>query len=218
MNIVAAILMLIDHIGMIFFPGQVVWRILGRVSMPLFAYGVAAGFRYTSSFKNYIKRMLILAIVSQGPFLWMYKVAFGGGFGLNIGFTFSIALGCLWLVQNAEQQPLFNKISHYVMVILLLILSEVLHCDYGIYGVGVVYVFYQYNFKRQQSSSAYLLFGLWTIIYSVIYGQFLQIYAVAALVAIERLKDYRFKALRYFFYVFYPLHMLLLVMIKVWLL
>lgn len=214
MKIIAAIFMLIDHIGLVFFPEQLLWRMLGRIAMPLFAYGVAAGFEYTSSFKNYVKRMLLFAAVSELPFLWMFQMAFGRGFALNIGFTFSIALGCLWLLKNAEDKTAFIKINHYVMMMLLLVLSELLHCDYGIYGIGVVYVFYQYYFKRQQPSSAYVAFGLWTVIYSVLSGNLVQISALAAIIVIKLLKDYRLERLRYFFYIFYPLHMLILVMIK----
>lgn len=214
MKILAAVFMLIDHIGLVFFPNQLLWRMLGRIAMPLFAYGVAAGFKYTSSFKGYMKRMILFAFVSQIPFLWMFKVVFGKGFALNIGFTFSIALSCLWLLRNAEQQTQLNKVGHYVMIVLLLILSEVLHCDYGIYGVGVVYIFYQYGFKRQEPLVAYFLFGVLTVMYSLLYGNFLQINALLAIVFIKLLKDNHFKGLRYFFYLFYPLHMLILVIIK----
>lgn len=35
-KILAALFMLIDHIGMIFFPENYLLRIIGRVSMPLF--------------------------------------------------------------------------------------------------------------------------------------------------------------------------------------
>lgn len=214
MKIIAAIFMLIDHIGLVFFPDQLLWRILGRVAMPLFAYGVAIGFRYTSSFKNYIKRMILFAVVSQLPFLWMFRVAFGKGFALNIGFTFVIALSCLWFLENTKSLAPFNRISNHMVIILLLILSEVLHCDYGIYGIGVVYIFYQYSVKREEPLLAYVLFTLVTIVYSVIYGNFLQMYALLALLFIKELKDLHVKGLRYFFYVFYPLHLLILMIIN----
>ncbi len=215
MKIIAAIFMLIDHIGVLFYPNQPLWRLLGRIAMPLFAYGVASGFAHTSSFNKYIKRMAVFAIISQLPFLWMFELAFGKTFALNIGFTFLIALGCLWLIKNAEQQAQSIKMGNYVMVSLLLILAEVLHCDYGIYGIGVVYIFYQYGVKRENQSVAYVLFSLFTLVYSLMYGNLLQIYAILAIVFIMLVKNINFRGLRYFFYIFYPLHMLILVLIKI---
>lgn len=215
MKIIAAIFMLIDHIGVLFYPNQPLWRLLGRIAMPLFAYGVASGFAYTSSFNKYMKRMGVFAIVSQLPFLWMFELAFGKTFALNIGFTFLIALGCLWFIKNAEQQAQSIKMGNYVMVSLLLILAEVLHCDYGVYGIGVVYIFYQYGVKRENQLVAYVLFSLFTLIYSLMYGNLLQIYAILAVAFIMLLKNVNFRGLRYFFYIFYPLHMLILVLIKI---
>lgn len=43
LKIIACVTMLIDHIGMMFFPDVVVWRIIGRLSMPLFAFTFAEG-------------------------------------------------------------------------------------------------------------------------------------------------------------------------------
>ena len=46
-KLLAAVLMVIDHIGAIFFP-QIVWlRCVGRISFPLFAYMLAVGCKYT---------------------------------------------------------------------------------------------------------------------------------------------------------------------------
>lgn len=212
-KIVAAIFMLIDHIGLIFFPSQLGWRLLGRIAMPLFAYGVAVGFKYTSSYENYMKRMLLLAVVSQAPFLWMFRVAFGKGFALNIGFTFMVALSCLWFLENTKTLSLFNRINNAIIVSLLLVLAQLLHCDYGIYGIGMVYIFYEYSVKRQEPLRAYVLFSLLTMGYCILTGNFLQIYALLALLLIEPLKDIRFKGFKYFFYVFYPLHLLILLII-----
>ena len=63
----AALFMLIDHIGMILFPQAYVLRIVGRLSMPLFAYSVARGFYYSDTkgkAKRYARNLLIFAVVS----------------------------------------------------------------------------------------------------------------------------------------------------------
>ena len=47
---IAALTMLIDHIGMVFFPSVIGFRAIGRLSFPLFAFGIAEGVRYTHRF------------------------------------------------------------------------------------------------------------------------------------------------------------------------
>ena len=53
---IAALTMLIDHIGMVFFPSAIGFRAIGRLSFPLFAFGIAEGVRYTHCFGLYAER------------------------------------------------------------------------------------------------------------------------------------------------------------------
>lgn len=52
LRLLAMLTMLIDHIGVIFFPDDIILRIVGRLAFPLFAWGIARGYRYTSSLKD----------------------------------------------------------------------------------------------------------------------------------------------------------------------
>ena len=45
----AAAIMVIDHVGLLFFPQTAIFRYIGRVSMPLFAFAVSEGCRYTKN-------------------------------------------------------------------------------------------------------------------------------------------------------------------------
>ena len=70
-KILAALFMLIDHIGMIFFPENYLLRIIGRVSMPLFAYCIARGFYFSEqkgTTGRYARNLFLFAAVSQVPF------------------------------------------------------------------------------------------------------------------------------------------------------
>ena len=49
LKIVACISMLLDHIGFIFFPQYIIFRILGRVAFPIFAFMIAEGCYYTKN-------------------------------------------------------------------------------------------------------------------------------------------------------------------------
>ena len=88
-KLIAAVCMVVDHIGYIFFPEQLFWRLIGRISMPLFAYSIARGYEYSrqkNSMPRYIKRMVVFTAVSQVPYYLM------AGDGWNIGLTWLFSL------------------------------------------------------------------------------------------------------------------------------
>ena len=64
-KILAMLIMLIDHIGMVLFPDIVILRIIGRLAFPIFAYFAAEGCLHTSNIKKYLLRMSICAAVFQ---------------------------------------------------------------------------------------------------------------------------------------------------------
>ena len=55
LKIIALITMLIDHIGLVFFPGIEIFRIIGRISFPIFAFMIAEGCEHTENKKKYFR-------------------------------------------------------------------------------------------------------------------------------------------------------------------
>ena len=49
LKLIAMLSMLIDHVGMLLFPGVRVLRIIGRLAFPIFAYMIAEGCAHTRS-------------------------------------------------------------------------------------------------------------------------------------------------------------------------
>ena len=138
LKVLAAALMLVDHVGFVLFPGLVWMRMVGRLSMPLFAYAIASGYYFTSrkgTFPKYLLQIAIFTAVSQVPF-WLIRELVGiHYFGFNIGATWFLALLVLHGV-FARRSPsavpiLFWQIAGIVAVGLALIIPV----DYGIYGV-----------------------------------------------------------------------------------
>lgn len=66
-KIIAMLTMLLDHVGQVFFLNMIIFPIVGRLALPLFAWGIVNGYKKTRNFKMYSLRILILAIVSQYP-------------------------------------------------------------------------------------------------------------------------------------------------------
>ncbi len=69
LKIIASICMLIDHIGAVF-PASTpyVFRLIGRIAFPIYAYLIAQGCRYTKNIYKYLLRLGLFALISEIPF------------------------------------------------------------------------------------------------------------------------------------------------------
>ena len=65
LKMIAMLSMLADHIGAVLFPEQILFRVIGRLAFPIFAYTLVEGFFYTHDIKKYMCRIGILALVSD---------------------------------------------------------------------------------------------------------------------------------------------------------
>ena len=67
LKLIAIITMTLDHIGIFFLlpPTYYLFRIIGRLSFPIFAFLIAEGFNYTKNIKKYLVRLLIFSIISE---------------------------------------------------------------------------------------------------------------------------------------------------------
>ena len=68
LKMIAIISMLVDHIGHIFFPEVMIFRIVGRIAFPIFAYVLAEGIYYTKDITKYMMRLGIFALLSEIPY------------------------------------------------------------------------------------------------------------------------------------------------------
>ena len=62
---IALITMTLDHIGLYFFPNQILFRIIGRIAMPIFVFTLAEGFIHTKSRQKYFMRLGMLGVISE---------------------------------------------------------------------------------------------------------------------------------------------------------
>ena len=68
LKIIAMVSMALDHIGLLFFPDAAIFRILGRIAFPIFAYMIAEGCRYTKNRAKYLGLIGAMAIAFQVVF------------------------------------------------------------------------------------------------------------------------------------------------------
>lgn len=198
-QIVAALTMLIDHIGAIFFPTSIGFRAIGRLSFPLFAFGIGEGVACTRSFWRYFGRILLAAVISQP----IYMLTFGLSQGNPL---FMLAWGAAVLYFWRQEKKAVTAV--------LLIGSIWANMSYGWYGVWMLFFF---GFYREKESLCF--YG--QLLLNVLYGlatkawiQVLSLFSFSFLDGKWRIESLSRKLPRYFFYVFYPLHLLALWGIK----
>lgn len=221
LKIIACFTMSIDHIGLVFFPTDSIFRIIGRIAMPIFAFQTGIGFKYTKSKLKYILRMLICAIISQIPFLLMANhnnilLITNGNFSelsylsLNICFTFTLALLILYFIDIGQKQPLF-----FIVSLFLILLSIVIPMDYGFLAVLLVMLSYFLLNKKIFYTIGFILISLLNFLIDNIGVQLFMLLAIPFIFLYNGKKG---KSLKYYFYIFYPLHMLIIVFVKLYIL
>jgi len=200
--------MTLDHVGAVLYPECLTCRYIGRLSFPLFAYLLILGLETTRSVKHYFARIFLFAWISQVPFSLAMGVAPWDW--LNIFFTLSA--GVLFIE--------LHKKGNYLWL-LLLVAAEVLHFDFGLYGLLAIGCFY---FLRSNRIVGVIAFVTLNLVYIPVSSH--QLLALLALPPIllhdsgrfhmeeigQKLDYSRWK--KYFFYVYYPLHLVVLFSMK----
>lgn len=111
---IAVITMLIDHIGLVFFPEYEILRLIGRISFPIFAFLLCEGYKHTSNIWKYFFRLGIFAIISEIPYnICLYNQVFYP-YSQNIFFELLLGLLVLYLIDKEyviKGKKIYNLLS-----------------------------------------------------------------------------------------------------------
>ena len=108
LKIIACIFMVIDHVGLTFFPEHDIFRILGRLAFPIFAFFIAEGTRYTA---HKLRRFLLIFTIGLVFFVFYYlydRILYG-----NIFLTFSVSILLDYLLFECKKAALDNPKKLY---------------------------------------------------------------------------------------------------------
>lgn len=157
LKIIAYATMIIDHVGLFFFPDILIFRIIGRLSFPIFAWLAANGAKHTRNRFKYSGRILAAAFLTQ-PFYYLANRQIGNSdIHLNIFFTLFLGLLAIFAVEKFKFAVL--KIVPVLIVVILAIIAKV---DYGAMGVlSIVFFSIFYKNKLFAFISQFLIFGIW---------------------------------------------------------
>lgn len=175
-------------------------RQCGRIAFPLYCFLLAEGFVHTRSVSRYIRRLVLFALLSEIPFdLAFFRTAFYPGHQ-NVYWTLALGmLAMLWLRRH-EQNGTFS-LPGLLGSVLLAMLAEFLHTDYG--ASGVLLISFLYLLRRDRASQC-------------LAGGLLVAYELPAPLAFAAAYFYNGERGRYgkvqqwVFYWFYPVHLALL--------
>ena len=201
--------MFLDHLGIIFFPENIYLRLFGRLSFPLFAFQLAVGFSHSKNKEKYILRMLLFAIISQIPFmLFVAEGAPETGHFLNIGFTLTLGLLGMFAFENIKQ-PILKTI----FTLGAILLGYVLPVDYGWFGVALIIIFYIFHSDKIGSSIYASILIILKVISEYSLFKFPMLGALIPICSYNGKKGLDNKFTRYFFYIFYPIHLMIFAII-----
>ena len=199
--------MTIDHIGSVLYPDLIVLRIIGRFAFPLYGYLLVLGVDNSKSVKEYFVRLFLFALVSQVP----YYLAFGYAPLEVLNIFFTLSFGVLII-----RSPF--------LILLFGIASLIVNFDFGIYGLIMIACI-----KLLKTGAKYGLISLVLLSVASLLLWDVQIFSLFAIPLIILHKNGHLKVLgirerppyppwgRYLYYIYYPLHLTILYMIKTFL-
>lgn len=179
-----------------------VLRSLGRIAFPIFCFLLVEGLHYTHSVPAYLKRLGLLAVISEIPFdLAFYDQFFYWGHQ-NVFFTLALGALGIWslkLDQSQHDRPWRG----FLVCLLLAFLAEISGADYGAFGVGLILLLASTYEQRELMVVAGTLVTLWE--------------GPAVLLSYALIYAYNGQRGRFngrWFYALYPLHLLLYYLLR----
>lgn len=198
-----------------------VMRIVGRIAFPIFIFLMLEGIRYTRNKYKYLLRMFIFAIISEVPFALAIRGEITGFSATNVFFTLTIGLAICIIIEK-----LLDKKKKWTIIIILVVVAigeyvaYILNTDYSYLGVfAIVAGFIAKSFIANNNKhingiscekTSQIVCAI-TICLVLFLSQGIERFCVLSLIPICLYNGDRGIRLKYFFYAFYPLHLLILV-------
>ena len=221
---IAIVAMLLDHIGMVFgqyfmdsVAGAIVYncfRVLGRLTAPIMCFFLSQGFLYTRSRKKYAIRLAVFAVISQVPYALAHHHSLLEP-DFNMLFVLLICFGmlCVWESKLAA----FPK-----TLVLLVLICLSAFCDWGLFAPLLVLFFHVFRENRRKIIISYSILVVVVVAVSCVFlvskglMWYRELWQLGLFLFIPVLFLYNGQPglqnafNKWFFYIFYPAHLLIL--------
>ncbi len=227
LHLLAMGLMVCDHLWATIIPGNAWLTWVGRLTYPIFAFLLVEGYSHTRNLKTYKQRLLVFALLSEIPFNLMYSASVIYPFQQNVMWTLLLGLVCLESMDKAKKRwkPLWAYPISALEAAGYILLATLTLVDYSGYGVMTILVFYFFRGRKWYHFLGQFM-GLYLINWQLIGGltvpiaflglsmeipqQGMAIFSLLPIWCYRGRQGYHSKAIQYFCYGFYPVHMLIL--------
>lgn len=219
LKIIACIIMLISHIsqtGLIYLTSYENWSYpmtaIGRIAFPIFCFFIVQGVVLTSNKKKYLLRLFLFALISE----IFFDLAFSGHLeteNQNVFFTLTIGGLLISFINNIENSDLSNIIKFILIIFSTVILSYLaifLKTDYSYKGVvAILLMYFARNSKALTALAIFVAFYFEAYMWGLVYLSILLLFLY---------NGKKGKLNKWAFYVFYPLHLFIIYLLKIYLL
>lgn len=199
--------------------------LFGALSFWIFAYFIAEGCRFTHNRKAYMFRLLLAGLVSEVPFQFMICIIMGKPLQLHVGATnifFTLLLGAIAIYgyDRCKRMKKHNWLR-FLPLVACMGSALLLQTDYSFIGVAAIFVCYTEK-KKSRLRNLSIIILLETALLTVSEGVtpentlFAFLYCGYALLSIPLLSLYngeKGNITKWLFYLFYPLHIFIIVLI-----
>lgn len=186
--------------------GSEILNVIGRIAFPIFAFTLNEGYVHTRSLKKYLLRLFIFAVSIQMP-----SILFGYDYPMNIFFTLFLGLLSIYIFNLKKM----NVILKIILIGFILFLSQKFKLDYGIYGILVIINFNIFRNNKFKILMNFLVLNIYNVIFPKVFDlPDTQLFSLISLVFIFMYNGEKGRSMKYFFYLFYPIHFFILEVIK----
>ncbi|MBQ6051880.1 MAG: hypothetical protein IJL30_01170 [Clostridia bacterium] len=213
LKLIAILAMVCDHVGAELFPNMLWLRAVGRLTMPIMSYFAAIGYRKTRSVPKYLLRLGIFAILSEPCYYILFQDH------SNVIITIFLGVASLYiadLLKNKTKRE-WTAVFPYIAAC---IAATLLNSDWTWAGVLFIIAFYYAGERKIKillyPLPVYMLFVLSFIPKGpeVFTLNLIQLSGISALFLLCFYNGKKGPNMKYFFYIFYPLHLLVIYLIK----
>ena len=214
----ALLAMLFDHAGLALFPSSGIFRCIGRMAFPLYCFLLVQGFVHTKNLRAYFRRLLLLAILSEIPFDLLIFGRISSSMEQNVLFSLLFGLMALTACRMLESRP----VQALLVCVTLATSAMALRLSYGWLSVVLCLVLYLFRERRLfvvlGTAGTLLLYTLSLLLSGVklswVLVSLCALFSLIPILLYSGRPGPRPPALTFLFYVSYPAHLLVLVLLR----
>ena len=189
-----------------------IMRCIGRLAFPIFCFVLVEGFLHTRDIKKYIVRLIIFAIVSEIPFDLCFRKATFNWKYQNVIWTMLLGIIAMAFVRFINDgRSIRSEKSQFLLTLFVFVgfgmIAVLMRTDYNATGVMLILIMYllrEREFFRDIAGAVDLLGA-----------GYVEIASYPSFILMHFYNGERGANLKYLFYVFYPLHLLIIACIRI---